>query len=159
MFEAIVLLDRGAADAALDLLTARTAGPLSWRTRLWHQWMAALQAGAAVLARTPDATRRVAEAEATANGNPVAIALTQRAGALLRGDADGVLGTAAAFGQAGYPYQQARTLALAAAPRLYSSHEPGRPRAHPPGRTARRACRSAPTSAWASRWSTSCASA
>ena len=138
VFEAIVLLDRGEAHAALDLLAAATAGDSSWRTRLWHQWMAALRAEAAVLARTPDATRLVAEAEAAADRNPVATALTRRAGALFRGDADGVLGTAAAFAQAGYPYQQARTLALAAAPRLYSSHEPGRPRAHPPGRTARR---------------------
>ena len=138
VFEAIVLLDRGEAHAALDLLAAATAGDSSWRTRLWHQWMAALRAEAAVLARTPDAARLVAEAEAAADRNPVAIALARRAGALLRGDADGVLGTAAAFGRAGYPYQQARTLALAAAPRLYSSHEPGRPRAHPPGRTARR---------------------
>src|SRR5690349_7008146 len=100
--------------------------------------MAALRAEAAVLARTPDAARLVAEAEGAADRNPVAIALARRAGALFRGDADDVLGTAAAFGQAGYPYQQARTLALAAAPRLYSSHDPGRPRAHPPGRTARR---------------------
>ena len=138
VFEAIVLLDRGEAHAALDLLAAATAGDSSWRTRLWHQWMAALRAEAAVLARTPDAARLVAEAEAAADRNPVAIALTRRAGALFRGDADGALGTAAAFGQAGYPYQQARTLALAAAPRLYSSHDPGRPRAHPPGRTARR---------------------
>ena len=158
VFEAIVLLDRGEARAALDLLTAATAGP-SWRTRLWHQWTAALRAEAAVLARTPDAARLVVEAEATADGNPVAIALTQRAGALLRGDADGVLGTAAAFGQAGYPYQQPRTLALAAAPRLYSSHQP-----RPPARTSAwpncsACCRSAPTWAWASRWSTSCASA
>jgi hypothetical protein len=58
----------------------------------------------------------VVEAESAADRNPVAIALAQRAGALLRGDADGVLGIAAAFAQAGYPYQQARTLALAAAP-------------------------------------------
>ena len=53
VFEAIVLLDRGEAHAALDLLTAATAGDSSWRTRLWHQWMAALRAEAAVLARTP----------------------------------------------------------------------------------------------------------
>jgi hypothetical protein len=86
-----------------------------------------------VLARTSDATRLVAEAEAAADRNPVAIALIRRAGALFRGDADGARGTAVAFGQAGYPYQQARTLALAAAPRLYSSHDPGRPRAYPPG--------------------------
>jgi hypothetical protein len=30
--------------------------------------------------------------------------------------ADGVLGTAGTFAQAGYPYQQTRTLALAAVP-------------------------------------------
>ena len=35
---------------------------------------------------------------------------------LFRGDADDVLGTAGAFAQAGYPYQQTRTLALAAVP-------------------------------------------
>jgi hypothetical protein len=34
VFEAIVLLDRGEAHAALDLLTAPAAGPRSWRTRL-----------------------------------------------------------------------------------------------------------------------------
>src|SRR6266542_5506 len=64
--------------------------------------MAALRAEAAVLARTPDATRLVVEAEATADRNPVATALARRAGALFRGDADGVLGTAAAFGQVVY---------------------------------------------------------
>ena len=160
VFEAIVLLDRGEArrgpgpadrphgrrrsrgGRGCGTSGRRRCGP---KRRCWPG--------------LPDAAGLVAEAEAAAGGNPVATALARRAGALFRGDADGVLGTAAAFGQAGYPYQQARTLALAAAPRLYSSHEPGRPRAHPPGRTARRACRSAPTWAWASRWSTSCASA
>ena len=115
VFEAIVLLDRGEARAALDLLTTSTDGA-SWRTMLWHQWTAALRAEAAVLAQTPDAANLVAEAESAAARNPVAIALTRRAGALFRGDADGVLGTAGAFAQAGYPYQQSRTLALAAVP-------------------------------------------
>jgi len=64
----------------------------------------------------PDAAGLVAEAKSAAGRNPVATALARRAGALLRGDADGVLGTAAAFAHAGYPYQQARTLALAATP-------------------------------------------
>ena len=112
VFEAIVLLDRGEAHAALDLLTTSTGGA-SWRTTLWHQWTAALRAEAAVLAQTPGAADLVAEAESAAGRNPVATALARRAGALFRGDADGVLGTAAAFAQAGYPYQQARTLALA----------------------------------------------
>jgi len=115
VFEAIVLLDRGEARAALDLLTTSTGGA-SWRTTLWHQWTAALRAEAAVLARNPDAADLLAEAESAAGRNPVASALARRAGALFRGDADGVLGTAGAFAQAGYPYQQARTLALAAVP-------------------------------------------
>ena len=113
-----MLLDRGEAHAALDLLTAAPADGSSWRVRLWHQWTAALRAEAAVLARIPDAAGLVAEAKSAAGCNPVATALARRAGALLRGDADGILGTAAAFAYAGYPYQQARTLALAAAPLL-----------------------------------------
>jgi hypothetical protein len=115
VFEAIVLLDRGEAHATLDLLTTGPAGGSSWRTRLWHQWMAALRAEAAVLARSPDAAALITRAQSAAGRNPVAAALTRRAGALLRGDAGAVLATAAAFAQAGYPYQQARALALGAA--------------------------------------------
>ncbi len=115
VFEAIVLLDRGEARAALDLLTTFTGGA-SWRTVLWHQWTAALRAEAAVLAQTPDAANLVAEAESAADRNPVAIALARRARALFRGDTGGVLATAAAFAQAGYPYQQTRTLVLATGP-------------------------------------------
>ena len=106
-------LDRGEAHAVLDLLATDPAGGRSWRSLLWHQWKAALRAEAAVLARIPDAAGLVARAESAASRNPVA--LTGRAWALLHADADAVLGTAAAFAQAGYPYQQARTLALAAA--------------------------------------------
>jgi len=110
-----VRLDRGEAHAVLDLLATDPAGGRSWRSLLWHQWKAALRAEAAVLARIPDAAGLVARAESAASRNPVAAALTGRAGALLHADADAVLGTAAAFAQAGYLYQQARTLALAAA--------------------------------------------
>jgi hypothetical protein len=52
---------------------------------------------------------------AAAGPGTAGTALTRRAGALLRGDAGAVLATAAAFAQAGYPYQQARALALGAA--------------------------------------------
>ena len=48
-----MLLDRGEARAALDLLTTSTGGYSSWRTTLWHQWTAALRAEAAALAQTP----------------------------------------------------------------------------------------------------------
>jgi hypothetical protein len=75
--------------------------------------MAALRAEAAVLARDPGADRHVAAARAAADRNPVALALSQRAEALARGDRVAVLATAAAFAQAGYPYQESRTLLLA----------------------------------------------
>jgi hypothetical protein len=118
VFEAIVLLDRGPPGAVFDLLTADLAVSRSWRVRLWRQWITALRAEAAVLARASGAAGLIAEARAAAGGNPVALALTRRAEALYHGDAAAVRGTAAAFAQAGYPYQQARALTLGgAAPR------------------------------------------
>ena len=57
--------------------------------------------------------RHLAAAWAAADRNPVALALTQRAEALARGDRAAVLATAAAFARAGYPYQESRTLLLA----------------------------------------------
>jgi predicted ATPase len=112
VFEAIVLLHRGQPHAAMDLLTV-AATPSSWRQQLWHQWAAALRAEAAVLARSPGAARRIAKAKESAGRNPIAAALTQRAEALLHSDRDALLAAAAAFTQASYPYQRARTLVLA----------------------------------------------
>ena len=103
VFEAIVLLDRGQPDSALDLLTADVAASSSWRIRLWRQWITALRAEAAVLARAPDAAALIAQARATAGGNPVSLGLTRRAAALYRGDTAAVHGTAAAFARAGVP--------------------------------------------------------
>jgi predicted ATPase/DNA-binding CsgD family transcriptional regulator len=113
VFEAIVLLHRGQPHAALDLLTADVAGRRWWNRQLWHQWIAALRAEAAVLAGTPGAAGHITQAQAAAGRNPIAIALTQRAEALLRGDRVALLATAAAFTRASYPYQRARTLILA----------------------------------------------
>jgi predicted ATPase/DNA-binding CsgD family transcriptional regulator len=112
-FEAIVLLHRGQPDAALDLLSPAGDGSRSWHLLLWHQWIAALRAEAAVLTRDPSAARYLTQAKASADGNPIAGALTQRAEALLRADHAGLLAAAAAFARASYPYQQARTLILA----------------------------------------------
>lgn len=113
VFEAIVLLHRGQPRAALDLLLAEVAGSPSWHRRLWHQWLAALSAEAAVLAHHPDAARHVTQAQAAASRNPIAIAFTQRADALFRADPAALLAAAGAFTRAGYPYQRARTLLLA----------------------------------------------
>jgi predicted ATPase/DNA-binding CsgD family transcriptional regulator len=115
VFEALVLLDRGQPGSALDLLTDDVVASSSWRIRLWRQWITALRAEAAVLARTPDAAALIAQARAAAGGNPVALALTRRAEALYRGDTAAVHGTAAAFARVGYPYQQARALGLGTA--------------------------------------------
>jgi hypothetical protein len=113
VFDAIVLLHRGQPDAALDLLTADITSHRAARDQLWHQWAAALRAEAAVLARSPAAPSHITKAQAAAGGNPVATALSQRAEALHHGDSAALQVAAAAFTQASYPYQRARTLILA----------------------------------------------
>jgi len=112
VFEAIVLLHRGQPRAALDVLTAAPGSP-SWHPLLWHQWSAALRAEAAVLAGHPRAGHHLAQARASAGGNPIATALTGRAEALHRADRAALLAAAAAFTEVGCPYQRARSLVLA----------------------------------------------
>jgi predicted ATPase/DNA-binding CsgD family transcriptional regulator len=112
-FGAIVLLHRGQPDAAMNLLGAAEGGGRFWHALLWHQWIAALRAEAAVLAHDPGAALHLAQAKASAGRNPIAAALTQRAEALLRADRGALLAAAAAFERASYPYQRARTLILA----------------------------------------------
>jgi predicted ATPase/DNA-binding CsgD family transcriptional regulator len=112
-FGAIVLLHHGQPDAAMDLLGAAEGGDRFWHVLLWHQWIAALRAEAAVLAHDSDAARYLAQAKASAGRNPIAAALTQRAEALLRPDRGALLAAAAAFERASYPYQRTRTLILA----------------------------------------------
>jgi hypothetical protein len=60
----------------VDLLGAGDGGSRSWHSLLWHQWVAALRAEAAVLAREPGAARHLAQAKAHADRNPIAGALT-----------------------------------------------------------------------------------
>jgi hypothetical protein len=112
-FGAIVLLHRGRPDAAVDLLSAGEGGSQFWHFALWHQWITALRAEAAVLTGDPGAARHLAQAKASADRNPIAAALTQRAEALLRADRAALLAAAVAFEHASYPYQQARTFILA----------------------------------------------
>jgi predicted ATPase/DNA-binding CsgD family transcriptional regulator len=112
-FGAIVLLHHGQPDAAMGLLTADEDGSSFWHLPLWHQWITALRAEAAVLAGDAGSAHHLAQAKASADRNPIAAALTQRAEALLRADRAALLAAAAAFAQASYPYQQARTLILA----------------------------------------------
>jgi predicted ATPase/DNA-binding CsgD family transcriptional regulator len=114
-FDAIVLLDRGQAGAALDRLAAEPdePAPSKWVTWIWLHWYVALRAEAAVLAADPEARRDLSAAGTTVAGNPVATAIVERAEALLEQDRERVLATAAAFEAAGCPYQAARSLVLA----------------------------------------------
>ena len=114
VFEAIVFLHRGQPHEAMRLLAGAGESRSLWSRQLWHQWMAALRAEAAVLARDPGAERHLTAARAAADRNPVALALSRRAEALARGDRAAVLAAAGAFARAGYPYQESRTLLLAA---------------------------------------------
>src|SRR5581483_1157631 len=53
VFEAIVLLHRGQPREAARLLAGAGENRNSWSRQLWSQWLAALRAEAAVLARDP----------------------------------------------------------------------------------------------------------
>lgn len=80
-------------------------------TWLWLHWYVPLRAEAAVLAGDAAAREHITEGREYVRGNPFAEALLDRAEALLDGDRDRLLATAAAFGES--PYQAARTLVLA----------------------------------------------
>jgi predicted ATPase/DNA-binding CsgD family transcriptional regulator len=110
VFEGIALLHRGAAAAALEELQGTPdSSPLN---TVFGSWRSALLAEAAVLAGKPDATDRIAAAEAQAVGNPVAAALTCRASALHHDDGDALAEAADALDAAGCRYQWARTMVL-----------------------------------------------
>ncbi|GII79111.1 hypothetical protein Sru01_40930 [Sphaerisporangium rufum] len=117
VFDAILLLHRGQAAEALERTAPEPGQVWKWVTWIWHHWYVALRTEAAVLAGSPDARDRVAEARTVVTGNPVASALVERAEALLDHDEERLLATAAAFDTAGCPYQSARTLLLAGTPR------------------------------------------
>ncbi|WP_345571825.1 ATP-binding protein [Nonomuraea rosea] len=112
-FDAIILLHQGQAARALEQLDTGAGEPKPWLTGILLHWHVALRAEAAVLAGHPDAARLLAAARPIAAGNPIAVALLDRAAALLDDDHERLLATAAAFESAGCPYQRARTLILA----------------------------------------------
>jgi hypothetical protein len=112
-FDAILFLHRGQPAAALDRLAGEPEDLRRWISGLWRQWFAALKAEAAVLTGQSDAGERLDQARLIAVGNPIATAIVDRAEALLNANQDAVRATAAAFADAGCPYQQARSLVLA----------------------------------------------
>ena len=115
LFDGIFHLHRGEVDRAVEALAVETENLDRSHSAAWRQWHAAARAEAAVLAGLDDEEvgGRLATARELAGGNPVATAMTDRAFALRAGDRDGLVRAAAAFAEAGSPYQQARALVLA----------------------------------------------
>ncbi len=112
-FDAIVCLHRGEAGAALERMRDDPASFVNWHTGEWRPWYAALHAEAAVLAADPSARGRIDRARPVTASNPVAVALVDRAEALLDGDSDRLVAVAAALRNTACRYQWARTLVLA----------------------------------------------
>ncbi|HEY8319981.1 MAG TPA: LuxR C-terminal-related transcriptional regulator [Amnibacterium sp.] len=112
--EVLVLLHRCRFDEAVRRLTRDPLRPDDWYNAAWRPWYAALWAEAAVLADLPDAAERVARARRVGAPNPIAVALLDRAAALLDGDEAALPAIAERLRAAGCPYQAARTGLLAA---------------------------------------------
>ncbi len=113
VYDSMLLLHNGDAGGALERMAPEPGEVWRWLTWVWLHWYVALRAEATVLAGSPDAADRLAEAGTIVAGNPVAGAIVERAGALLADDRERLLATAAAFDAAGCRYQSARTMVLA----------------------------------------------
>ncbi|MGH8877239.1 MAG: hypothetical protein ACRD0P_07865, partial [Stackebrandtia sp.] len=113
VFDGLVHLHYGNADAALAGLSAEPEDVWKWVTWIWLHWYVALRAEATVLAGDPAAAERLTRARTVVAGNPVAAGIVGRAEGLFHGDRDRVLATAAVFEDAGCRYQAARSVVLA----------------------------------------------
>ncbi|MRH89787.1 ATPase [Nocardia sp. SYP-A9097] len=113
IFETLHLLHHGRTDEAYDQLLPDPADLWQGAASIWLHWYVALRAETFALERVPDAADRVSEAKAVVNGNPYAVAMVNRAEALLAHDPNRILATAAAFDAAGSRYQSARSRILA----------------------------------------------
>ncbi|WP_327147033.1 ATP-binding protein [Nocardia sp. NBC_01327] len=113
VFDSILLLHNGRAKDALERMAPEPGAVWQWVTWIWLHWYVALRAEATVLAASPEAADRLAEARTIVARNPIATAIVERAGALLAADEPRLLATAKVFEAAGCHYQSARTLVLA----------------------------------------------
>jgi predicted ATPase/DNA-binding CsgD family transcriptional regulator len=111
VFDALVFLEQDQPVLALESLTSKDrSGMFGF---VFRQWSAALSAEAAVLARHEDAAPLLCTATQVSVDNPVAMAITRRAEALVARDRVGMQQVADDFLRAGSPYQQRRTLTMA----------------------------------------------
>ncbi|MBF6321896.1 LuxR C-terminal-related transcriptional regulator [Nocardia cyriacigeorgica] len=113
VFDALAMLHHGQPAQASQRMAAAPDEVWRWVTWIWLHWYVALRAEAAVLAGSPEASDRIAEARNIVAGNPIAEALVERAEALLAGDPQRTLVTAVTFDAAGCGYQAARSRILA----------------------------------------------
>jgi predicted ATPase/DNA-binding CsgD family transcriptional regulator len=113
-FDALLLLHRGLAEQAAELLTTPPEQLDEWYSGLWRPWYAALWAEAAVLTGRADVPDRIGRARSMTTDNPIAAAMVERAAALAagRGGWDGLTAAATALAAAGCRYQWARTLVM-----------------------------------------------
>ncbi|WP_386411195.1 ATP-binding protein [Streptomyces polyrhachis] len=113
LFDAMRMLHHGRAEEAMERMAPEPGEVWKWVTWIWLHWYVAIRAEAAVLAGSPLARERLADARTLTAGNPVAGALVERAQSLLDQDHERLLATADVFEAAGCRYQAARTLVLA----------------------------------------------
>jgi hypothetical protein len=118
VFDALVLLHRGQAAEAVEVLADVPEDFDTSSSGMWRAWYVAAWAEAAVLAELPDAADRVARAALLTGGNPVADALVRRASGLAAlwsgtaGGRDDLVAAASALRTLGARYQWARTLVM-----------------------------------------------
>jgi predicted ATPase/DNA-binding CsgD family transcriptional regulator len=113
VFDATLMLHNGRPGEALERMAPEPGEVWKWVTWIWLHWYVALRAEASVIAGSPNARDRLADARTIGAGNPVASAIVERAEALLDKDQERLLATADAFATAGCRYQRARTMVLA----------------------------------------------
>jgi len=118
-FEALVLLHRGRAEDAVELMDDPPETFDHHYDGMWRAWYSSAWAEAAVLSGVPDAEDRVRSAGLCQGGNPVADAILRRAGGLGRmlasDSAEGredLVAAAADLRTLGARYQWARTLVM-----------------------------------------------
>lgn len=116
IFDALLALDRGHADAALRRLSADLDDESVWgfsSACMWRPWYAALWAEAAVLGAHPDAKARIARAAEATRDNGIAATIVRRAVDLAQGRPGALRVHAQVFARLGCDYQRRRTEVLA----------------------------------------------
>ncbi len=128
MMDALVLLHRGEADAAMRLFTVEPDDPrarLSANQAIWRPMYAAAWAEAAHASDAIDLPELLRRATHVARHNQLATGVIRRVEALRSGDDDALRRLAAEFDEMDCPYQATRTSQMIAAPAAPAAAGPG----------------------------------